>query len=144
MNLSYKEKSLWVSLLTVLYVFGHYFTHAYQVLKSPQVEDSATIRMFIWAIAILVIIHAICHGILASMFKKESEQKDDERDKLIELKATRVSYFILVFGVWVAGLNSILLDSISLIFTLHILLFFLVLAEIVGFALQLVYYRRGV
>jgi hypothetical protein len=81
----------------------------------------------------------VAHIFLTLLYRPE---KIDERDKLIELRATRIAYFILIFGVFLS-IGSVLISTTPLI-TAHIVLFFFILAEVVKFITQLVYYRKGV
>ncbi|MCB9431635.1 MAG: hypothetical protein H6668_06570 [Ardenticatenaceae bacterium] len=65
----------------------------------------------------------------------------DERDKLIDLKGTKVTHTISSIGGFVAMLTFALGQSPLIMFTL--LIFFGVVAQIVGDASRLLLYRRG-
>jgi len=142
MNISYQEKSIWISLVTTILIFGFYFTQAVRVFNNPDLSNTILTGFFLGAIVLVVAIQIVLQTILAIANRKVAEKAGDERDSLIELKATRISYFILVFGVWVAG--SSMFISPSPVVMANIIMFFFILSEVVGFTAQLLYYRRGV
>ena len=142
MKLSFKEKSIWISLIITILLFGIYFTLAFTVFTNPYDPSTNLIGLFVTVITVYIIIQIILQAAIALVHKKEAESGADERDHLIELKATRISYFILACGVWIAGTGMVILTSQLLM--AHIIILFFILAEVVGFSTQLFYYRRGV
>lgn len=144
MNISYREKSIWVSLLSTLFIFGYYFYSAFSILRTPyaNMHMFALMGLFIGVMVWMIIVQIVLHIILAIVNRAEAEKDEDERDKLIDLKATKVSYYLLILGVWVTIFSLFVLQSPA--WTATILLFISILAELVGFAVQLFYYRRGV
>ena len=142
MSMSFQEKSTWVSLVVAILIFGSYFTIAFRELSDPDADNPKIIGFFVIAIVLMVIIEIVLHISLAIAFRKDAEKAADERDNLIELKATRISYFVLAFGVWIASISILMVES--LLAMVNIIMFFFVLAEIVGSTTQLLYYRRGV
>src|SRR5271170_6767034 len=91
MNLSYQEKSTWGSLIATLIVYGRYFASGSHGL--------------IGTIIALVVIQIVCQIVIAIVSKPEPK---DERDRLINAKAYRTGYFLLVTGVIVCmnvGIN---------------------------------------
>ncbi len=94
---------------------------------------------FISIIILIVVVEIILHILLAGFHRPEAE---DERDQLIELRATRNAYYLLVAGVVTANIAFLVLAAPILV--AHIILFFFILAESVAFITQLFYYRRGI
>jgi hypothetical protein len=85
---------------------------------------------------VLSIVHAIRTG------KEEAERFiEDERDKLIELKGTKFSYIIFSVGVLIAMITFVVGQPALVMFSM--IVFFAILAEIVGDIVQIVLYRRG-
>ncbi len=90
-------------------------------------------------------------NIVIAVFAKE--ESTDERDRLIAARATQFAYYILAAGC-VTAVVHLFLSTIrdaasgssaeSTILAAHVIVFSFVLAEIVGFGLQLFYYRRGI
>jgi hypothetical protein len=141
MKLSFQEKSIWISLVTTILIFGFYFTQAIRAFDSPDVHGTYLIGLFIGIIILVVIVQIVLQSVLAIAHRKAAEAGTDERDNLIELRATRISYFVLVFGVW-ATCTSMLIHRSPLVMA-NTILFFFILSETVGFTSQLFYYRRG-
>jgi len=142
MKMSFQEKSIWISLISTILIFGYYFTQAISVFNNPDVHNTNLIGLFIGIIILVVIIQIASQTIVAIVHRKEVEKGEDERDNLIKLKATRISYFILVFGIWITVISLLIFQS-TLVMA-NIIMFFFILSEIVGFTSQLFYYRRGV
>jgi len=140
--MSLQEKSIWISLVVTLLIFGYYFASAFRVFSDPAADQTKLIGLFIGAVVLMIIIEAVLHIVLAIAFKREAEKSEDERDKVIDLRARRISYFVLSFGVWTMGI-SVLVDASPLELA-TIMMFFFILAEAVGFSTQLFYYRRGI
>lgn len=142
--MSFKEKSIWISLIITVLIFGFYFVFTFTTIKNISPEEAAgTIAgIFIGVIILTIVMEIFLHSILAIAFRKEAKQGEDERDKLIELKGSHFSYIILAVGVWITGIS--LLFGSTPIMTANILLLFFIMAEIVGFAVQLYFYRRGI
>ena len=141
--MSFKEKSIWVSLIVTIIIFGFYFVFAFTTIKNNSAEAARTslLGIFIGTIILITVIQIILHIVLAITFRNEAVKGEDEREKLIELRATRISYFFLVAGVWISGLSLFFAPSSILIANIILLSF--ILAEIAGFTSQLYFYRRG-
>ena len=141
MKLSYKEKTIWITLISAFLIYGYYFSKAIKAIHDPEVLNVLFI-LLIWITVIYIIIQIIAHSVIAIIHRKEAVDGGDERDKLISFKSTRISYAILILGVWVIVGGTFIWSSPLLI--ANMLIFFFILAEIVGSIFQLIYYRRGV
>ncbi len=145
MNLTFKEKSLWLMLigLLVFSVFYGYSANQINQLLQPNSDWLAMsvlppmVGLFIAATVLLVIISVLGHVVLALIDRRTTE---DERDQLIALKAERVGGFVLASGVFCA-LCVAVISSGNFLFT-HVLLAFWVLAQITTYATQLLIYRK--
>ena len=137
--MTYKEKGIWISLVTTLLIFGYYFVKAFQMANSGGVGHKDFAIFFVSIIVMIIIVEIISHIILTIAHRPETE---DERDQLIELKATRNAYYILVAGVWIA-IGQFWFSTAPLL-VIHIILFFFILGEILSDITKLVYYRRGI
>jgi hypothetical protein len=148
MEMSYQEKSITGSLIAMLLVYGYYFAAVLRNLGKPEIVGSTLGRLILAVIAIIVI-EAIYHIVLSVAARPEK----DERDIMIELKAYRNAYFAYGTGAFVviacviAG--GLMRDSaatriiVSPFLVVNLVLLFMVLAEIVKFVSQLLYYSRG-
>ncbi len=145
MNLSLKEKSLWISLGATMLFFGYYFFKVSRsLLKEGRLDDSF-IGFFITVVIFAVATKIVLHWLLAITLGKEELNAamgpEDERAKIIELKASQISYLILATGVWITG-GSMFFSATPMIMANIIMAFFIV-AEATSFAIQLVYHRKG-
>ena len=146
MDMSYKETSLLASLCATLLVFGWYF---YQVFTNQMfnIGHEFTFNDIFKPIILFVVLEIIIQSFLAR------KNKEDERDALIELTSYRNSYWVLSVGVWFLLIQLLyvgtggwydILESSSMPFISHLLLLFVVLAEVTNFITQLYYYRKGI
>ena len=137
-DLSFQEKQIIFTLISALVIFGSYFVISFSMLAQPEVPEFSIIFLFIFAVAVMIAVQVGIHTIIA-LFAKHEEP--DERDELIELKATKISYFVLVVGIWVTASTPLFWSSTFMILNLMILAF--MLSAVVGQVAQLVMYRRG-
>ena len=104
----------------------------------------ATILLTIFTHIISAIVSAIVHYIKTGDENPDIEDIEhiaDERDKLIDLRGTQVTYTAASIGVFLAMLTFVLGQPALVMFTL--LIFFGVLAQVIGDISRLVLYRRG-
>lgn len=152
MDLTFQEKSLIGTLTATLLLFGYYFTEVFQVITEYSLESLARLPfLMIGVILVFVAVEAIYHIVIALHSKPEGT---DERDKEIERRAARISYFVLFCGCFLT-MGHVLLNMFidygaqeptltTPVMTVNLILLSVVLAEVTGFSLQLYYYRRGV
>jgi hypothetical protein len=149
--MSYQEKNITVSLVSHLLVVGYYLVNLFQM---QQAGGLVSTRVFsLWAIVIVAIIvmnivgNILTHILLSIVhaIKTGSEQEErfieDERDKLIGLKGSKVSYIAFSIGVLIAMLTFAFGQPPLVMFSLLILSS--IVAEIIGDFSQLYIYRKG-
>ena len=154
MDMSFSEKSAWISFFSTLLIFGYYFFKLFGLSGADGEEASqAAVRLLTQAVVLTIIVESVFHGMLAATNRKAAELGADERDKLIELKASKLGYAILSTGVIIVIVRLIILEfnpdfadhksSLHIpLLTAHILMFSFILSELVRFGGQIVYYRR--
>lgn len=139
--MSFREKSQWVVLVTVATVYGGYFI---EVLP-PQGADVAAVDLarFAGAALLLVALQIAAHVALAIHARRELERgvQEDERDRMIGLRASRLSGFMLASGAFAALATGVLIPG-NFAFV-HVLLGALVLSQLCEAAMQVILYRRG-
>lgn len=149
--MSYQEKNITVSFVSQLLILGYYL---FNLLQMQQEGGLVADRVFrLWAV---VLVGAILVNILGSILtnitlsivhairtgaKEDERFIEDERDKLISLKGTRVSYIAFSIGVFLAMLTFAFGQPPLLMFSL--LIFSGLSAEIIGDLAQIYLYRRG-
>jgi hypothetical protein len=141
LNTSYHEKSLWVSLVSTIVIFGYYFLRAFGVLGAQDSGRLSLIFTFISVVILLILIQILSQIYLAITDRKAVETGLDERDRSIDRRTTSTSYYILVIGIWISVGSQVLENDQTLLINLLMLSF--VVAEVVSYIRKLIMYRRG-
>ncbi len=140
-GMSFREKSAWISFVTILLVFGAYFWNVRQVLAG-NVEFGAAFKVEVGLLVAFVVIEIVLHAALAMQAPNEARAPRDEREWLIEMRSTRVAFQVLVVGALACvGLIHITRNAWGI--AQHVLLA-VVVAQLVRFGGQIFYFRRGV
>lgn len=155
MNMSFREKSIWISLVSTVVIFGDYFINVLTLSGLPvEIAKATALELSVRALLLVIIVEVIFQGMLAVSNRKDAELGADERDKLFEYKGNNVGYTVLVIGVFITLARIVFLElnpeivgqsSVSEfpLLTAHILLFSFIISEIVRFSTQLYFYRSG-
>jgi hypothetical protein len=155
MNMSFREKSIWISLISTLLIFGDYFLNIIALGNLPeQVAKTAALELSIRAFVLIIIVEIIFQTMLAVSNRKAAKLGADERDKLYEYKGNNFGYTVLVIGVLMTlgrmvslEISSEFIEQFKVLdipfLTAHILLFSFILSEVVRFSAQLYYYRSS-
>ena len=134
----FREKSAWVTLTAILLVFALFVLHAPR-LSHPRPADFHTLLA---CIAAFVVIESIAFLVLRLRYPEDARTPIDEREQLINLKATRLASRFFVIGSILAVMTIHLGASGPVLGYLIVLAF--VVAEIVKYVARISYYRRGV
>jgi hypothetical protein len=138
-SLSYREKTLYASLVAEILVYGPYFF----------LHNQNSINKVAGMITAIIVLQIVLQLIIAAFTRN---RVTDERDRLIELRGYRAGYLVfaslMVLGLamlWVhTALGQLHLDNPKI--GLHFLSVFfgmLVIADITKTATQIVAYRRA-
>jgi uncharacterized membrane protein len=129
---------VWVAALVV--VLGLYFA-AVTVVHYTQPDMSLPGRIGMLAVA-LGALGVIALGTwLYGRWRDRGEIAEDERDRFIEQRSSKIAYYVLMAGLIYAGM--VMPFSHGGWEIVHAALFFIAVAEIVHGALVLVGYRQG-
>ena len=136
--MSVREKSAWISLISILFFVTVYFG---RLVAGGPGSGSANFITFVIAVAGVVILEAVLHIVIALRSPREARTPKDERERLIEMRATQLAFPVLLIG----ALASIwtLHTNIGRSGMAHAVLFAIVVAELVKFSAQIAYHRRG-
>lgn len=150
--MTFQQKNITVSLVNHMLILGFYLFRIFQMTQSDGFTSAAVFRL--WGITIglaivAMIIGTILTHIVSTIFEaiitgNENPKVDgiaDERDQLIDLRGTKVTYVISSTGVLLSMLAFVFGQPPLVMFTL--LIFFGLFAQIVGDISRLVLYRRG-
>ena len=137
--MSFREKSAWVSFLSLLAVFIPFFWNSYRQF-SGRLDSRSAVSTAFTLLALFVALEIALHIGLAIQSPREAQTPRDEREHLIEMRATRVAFQVLVVGA-LAAVGSIHLRNSGWLVQ-QIVLLAIVVAELVKFGGQIVLYRR--
>lgn len=135
--MSFREKSAWISMLSMATIYGFYFWSVIAGRKPGGFHFGGLLE----TIVALVVLQIVLTTAVAIFTPKEASAPRDERDKLIELRSMRVAYSGLATSVALACFFGAFDPPI--VFNTNSLLFILVTAEILRSACQIIQYRRG-
>jgi hypothetical protein len=148
--MSYREKENIVNILSGLLITGIYGWNVYQRHLAGRfnlTEDFNTwgvifLIFIVVSIVARIIIYIIFHIINAIATKKEDIPIEDERDKLIKLKATRNSHYVFSGGFVLTVMALSIGMPVYWIFVAFIISG--LLSEIIDNGSQIYYYRKGI
>ena len=140
--MSFREKSAWVSLVSLITVFGSYFTYVGLVLAG-----FARNRVALFPVLVLtfVLAEVVLHVVLATQSPREARTPKDEREHLIELRATRTAFYVLLISAFgsIGTVHLRLTDPDDRPWLMmQAVLFSIVLAEVVKFGREVVLCRQ--
>lgn len=149
--MSNRKIAVTVSLISTLLILGYYLLNLIPMYQQGDLNSGEVFRL-----AGIVIIATIVLNILGNIFAnivinivhaiqtqsaKEVRLIEDERDKLIGLKGTRVSYVAFSLGVLIAMLTFVFGQPALVMFSL--IIFFGLIAEITGDLSQFYFDHKG-
>lgn len=151
--MSFQEKNIVVTLVNFSLILIFYLVSLFLMIQNGSFNSTTVFRL--WGIVIVLavivtilatilthIVLAIIQAIKTGEEKPEIEDIKDERDQLIDLRGTKVTYTVSSIGVFLSMLTFAFGQPPLVMFTL--LIFFGVLAQIIGDIFRLYLYRRGV
>ncbi len=149
--MSYQEKTITVSLVNFILILGFYLIRMFQMILAGSFNSTNVFRLWeiviVLAIVVTILATILTHivsGIMHAIKTREEpniEDIQDERDKSIDLRGTKVTYFASSIGVFLSMLTFVLGQPPLVMFTM--LIFFGVVAQIIGDISRLYLYRRG-
>ena len=150
--MSFKQKNTIVTLVNFSLILMFYLLRMAQFIQNNNFTDDKVFRL--WGIIIVLavfvtiaatilthIVSAIIEHARTGEAKPDLENFEDERDKFIDLKGTQVTYTASSIGVFLAMLTFVFGQPPLIMFSL--LIFFGVLAQIIGDVTRLSLYKRG-
>jgi hypothetical protein len=147
LDLSFQEKTLWGSLLSLLLVSAWYFPTTWELVQlHPEMPTASLVAVTVVAIVLLVVIQIVYHVVMAFVAPAQDGPLD-EREKLISLRAGNASGLVLGVGVFcVIGhllAGGTLGGNVGPSLTAWLLMATVVFAELVDTVLQIVGFRRA-
>ena len=139
--LSFREKSAWISLVSLLAVSTVYFWNVARIVAGERPMARAGPLFFSLLIA-LIVAEVALHAVIAIRSPKEARTPKDEREQLIDLRATRAAFFVLLTGALLAIWTLHLRLEHPAWLMAHGVLLSIVVAGLVKFGTQIVLSRR--
>ena len=136
--MSFREKSAWVSLVSMAGIYGLYF---WSVIRSGSGFRGVRFGGLLGTVIALVVVETVLMIAIAIFAPKDAQTPRDEPETLIELRATRFAYAALATSIVCACLFGAF--PLPIVFNTNALLLILVAAEILRSGCQIVQYRRG-
>lgn len=135
--MSFREKTAWISLLSISGIYAVYFWS----VSHPGARGGIHFGGLLETVVALAGVQVVLMAAAAIMAPKDAKAPRDERERLIDLRATRFAYAVLAWSIagacFFGGFNP------PIIFDTNVLLFILVAAEILRSGCQIIQYRRG-
>ena len=144
-----REKQILVSLITTILILGFYSLFVYQKYMAGKMEIINDFKFWGKAFLILIpitivaqiIIHIVFFIINKIVTNEDIPMINDERDKLIELKAIRISHWVFIVGFLLSmGSQAIGMQPWVMFITLIYSGFIAAIASEIA---KIYFYRRG-
>lgn len=149
--MSYQEKNITVSLMTQTLILGFYLVNLWQMMQQGGLVAGMVYGLWVTVFAAAMaanILGSILTNIVLTIFeaiksKQYTEPRfiADERDQLVELKGIRAGYITFSVGT-LASIIAFMVGQAPLT-VISAIIFFAVLAEIIGDISKIYFYRRG-
>ena len=150
--MSFQEKNISVTLVSFSLILIFYTIRLFQMATGDGLNSAELFRLWgiviFFGIIVTIIGMILTHGVSAAIeaIKTGNDDPDiedieDERDKLIDLRGTKVTHNISSIGGFFAMLSFVLGQSPLVMFALFIL--FGLISQVAGDIYRLVLYRRG-
>jgi cytochrome bd-type quinol oxidase subunit 2 len=137
--MSFREKSAWITLVTVLVCFGVYYGG---VVSGGVHRGLETIHLLLLCVGALVVLQVALHVIAARLTPRADRAARDEREALIQARSHTVGYYVLVACVLALGIPGHM--GHGTVDMLNFALLGVVIAALTVSAAQIVMFRRGV
>lgn len=137
--MSFREKSAWITLVTVLVCFGAYFGAILTGLVSGRSFE--TLHLLLACTVALVVLQVALHAVAAITTPTDGRAPRDEREVLIQWRSHTLGYYVLV--VLVLGLFVPVHMGHTAIDLANFALLDVVVATFAVAGAQIVMFRRG-
>ena len=99
--MSFREKSAWISLFCLLIFTALWLTHALRI-EFFGAENDNPMLWFFGTLAAIIALEIGLHVAIAVHSPREAKTPKDERERLIDMKASRVAFYVLMIGAFVS------------------------------------------
>jgi hypothetical protein len=92
--MSFREKSAWITLVTVLLCFGTYFGAI--ITGRVSGEGFAAMHLLLLCVAVLIVLQIALNSIAAATTPRDGRAPADERETLIQYRARSLGFYVLM------------------------------------------------
>ena len=94
-NMSFREKSTWISFVLLLAISIPFF-YQFVRIESGSTSSQASFHLFLVLVIVFIVGEVVLHAIIVMQSPRDARAPKDERERLIDLKAMRVAFFVLM------------------------------------------------
>ncbi len=146
----YKEKSAIGTLIVILLVYWYYFSEVLALVQTGDIELRTLIPVIV-GVVVFTIILQVFYEIIIGIIHRDDEM-EDERDRIIEARADRISGYVLAIGIYCCigyiianGIGEVRGSIPDLEFVIvNLLVLCLGAAEVVKYGLQIAGYHVAI
>jgi len=139
--MSYRERTAWLALIAMVVTYGPYFTVVgLDLIPVDPLPNLRQLGLFAATAIVQMLILAVGHLYLRHSMADEARCPPDERDRAISYRARNFSYYVLISGMILVG--CVLPFTAGGWSIVNAALFMIVAAELVGYSLIAVSYRK--
>jgi len=137
--MSFREKSAWISFVLVFLFGGLWLSNVIQTEFLGLRSDS--MHAFLATLVGLIVAEIGLHVAIAIQSPRDARTPKDEREKLIDLRASRVGFYVLMIGAW-ASIATMHIRGTNKFTIVQAMMGAIIIATLTRFAVQIALYRR--
>ena len=138
--MSFREKSAWISFICLLIFTGMWLTNIVRH-EFFGARNANPMLQFLATLAVVVALEVGLHIAIAMQSPREARTPKDERERLIDLKASRVAFYVLLVTAF-GSIGTMHLPNASRFVMAQCMMGAIQLALLARFATQIVLHRR--
>ena len=138
--MSFREKSAWITLISVLLCFGLYFIG----IAGGWIErfSMSALHYALMSIVALIVLQVVLRVLAALGNLREARAPRDEREQLFEIRARAIGYYVLMC--WMVGMIvAVHFSAVRKLDVVFIAWLGMAVASVVVSIAQIIQYRRG-
>jgi len=139
--MSFREKTAWVTLIAIILVSLLYWFHVPTLVERH--PGRWTLMSMGLSVLAYFVIELVAYIVLRLRNPQDAREPRDERERLIDLKAIRIAYYVLATGAMAGIFVTVHLVRHAIQAVPMVVFLAFVLSQLVKHAARILYYRRG-
>jgi hypothetical protein len=140
--MSFREKTAWVTLCALIAVTLLYWFHVPNFIE-PR-HSMWVLHAMLASVLTYAVIELVAWLVLRFRNPQDARTPKDERERLIDLKAIRIAYYVLAAGSLIGMFVTLHLAGAGEIGVAMAVFMAFVLSQLVKHAARIFFYRRGI